>query len=822
MKKNTRYSDNSYNSNKTQSRKSSSLSNLIDYQTSVKNSKPNSNKSKIDIKKKEIKPKDNKFEEDYNYQIDSSSKNTVDLPKSNSKKNTNYIDQLESKIQAQAQKLNELTKYKSLCEKRLKQLNPIEELPISEESLTKESSRKISPKRNIKDSYELLYEKYISLLKDYNDLISKSNNFQINDIKNLKNDITDKYVKLKEKYKKLKEDNEKTIELLKEETLATEEQRNIISLLHKTIESDLIKGNVLKKYITFENVIDFAKIKNESEEYRKELVLSQALVNSLKSEIEVLLKEKNQINDNNNINNCLHKEKKRVRTVSPKKKNKTFIKENIINDNNENTSYLKYMKFNSLNDNDILLQEERKQYLSENVSLKDKIHSQNTIMNNLYEENSNLKLLLQQVNNKYNERFSINRINNENINMLQIELKNKKNELLQYEKKIPYFNDYIIQMKQSLDSIKNLIVKYIDTYNYIIKEDSNHIFSGNFIENLKILSSKLNNVSSVEQNDLDFNRDYEIYQLIEDILRIIHDEFITIYEKIFDNNDNYNEINLKILELEKNLKKNSEIINKKQKEIISLNEQLNNEIEENNKLKKILGKNDNQNFLDNKSLKNQIQKLKKEKNNIINLFNSTIKIIKLKNDQLGKLLETGISICEEIFKLNGEKDLMLQKLNNLKEEDHFTDNNNKEITIKYNKEYNSILELLNEFDRKIEEKENKLEEVKDELYEIFLKNNNLFRRPQKKNSCLGNNMPLNINHTDRYQRRQNINLENLSHNSNDNYINKSLNNMTHYGLNNRRNNNILSQNNSFNGNQIKRNNDLQKSFSQKIYKYIKN
>ena len=58
----------------------------MDYQTSFKNSKPNSNKSKINIKKKEIKPKDNKFEEDYNYQIDSSSKNTVDLPKSNSKK----------------------------------------------------------------------------------------------------------------------------------------------------------------------------------------------------------------------------------------------------------------------------------------------------------------------------------------------------------------------------------------------------------------------------------------------------------------------------------------------------------------------------------------------------------------------------------------------------------------------------------------------------------------------------------------------------------------------------------------------------------------
>ena len=67
-----------------------------------------------------------------------------------------------------------MTKYKSLFEKRLKQLNPIEELPITEERLTKESSIKISPKRNIKDSYELLYEKYISLLKDYNYQIDSS------------------------------------------------------------------------------------------------------------------------------------------------------------------------------------------------------------------------------------------------------------------------------------------------------------------------------------------------------------------------------------------------------------------------------------------------------------------------------------------------------------------------------------------------------------------------------------------------------------------------------------------------------------------------
>ena len=53
-----------------------------------------------------------------------------------------------------------MTKYKSLCEKRLKQLNRIEELPISEESLTKESSRKISPKE--------IVEIFAKELKKYN------------------------------------------------------------------------------------------------------------------------------------------------------------------------------------------------------------------------------------------------------------------------------------------------------------------------------------------------------------------------------------------------------------------------------------------------------------------------------------------------------------------------------------------------------------------------------------------------------------------------------------------------------------------------------
>jgi hypothetical protein len=114
MKKNSRYLDNSYISNKSNSRKSSSISNQNDYSSSAKKSNKNSKNYQKDNIIKEIKSKE-KFLEDYNYQIESSSKNITDPQKTTLKTNNNYIEQLESKIQEQAKRLNELTRYKYLC-----------------------------------------------------------------------------------------------------------------------------------------------------------------------------------------------------------------------------------------------------------------------------------------------------------------------------------------------------------------------------------------------------------------------------------------------------------------------------------------------------------------------------------------------------------------------------------------------------------------------------------------------------------------------------------------------------------------------------------
>ena len=269
---------------------------------------PINNKNNIDYNPR----KKNELNEDnIEYDIYSNIKDDNLQPNNNSMNKEKYIEQLESKIEQQGKAISELNKYKYLCEKRLRQLNPNEILPVTIESLNNnENIFNLNKKNNInsynKDiqkKYELLNEKFQKLLNDYNDIIKNNN---MNDIScatiNVGN-INEKYKILKEKYKKIKEENNKIIEVLKEETKACEMQKNIIDILQQAIESDICKNNELKKYISVDNIIDFTQLKMESEQYRKELILSQALVNSLKSEIEQLNKEKEQIKINNNFYN---------------------------------------------------------------------------------------------------------------------------------------------------------------------------------------------------------------------------------------------------------------------------------------------------------------------------------------------------------------------------------------------------------------------------------------------------------------------------------------------------------------------------------------
>ena len=107
-------------------------------------------------------------------------------------------------------------------------------------------------------------------------------------------------------HNELLKEKEEMVESLQSETLINEEQKNYIELLKQTLENKMGKlGSTIinqnQQYYKNKDVsaadilIDFVNIKNDSENYRKELIISQALINELREEIENLNSTKKEI-----------------------------------------------------------------------------------------------------------------------------------------------------------------------------------------------------------------------------------------------------------------------------------------------------------------------------------------------------------------------------------------------------------------------------------------------------------------------------------------------------------------------------------------------
>ena len=760
--------------NRTHSRKSSSVSN-IENTSSIKNSLNNNNinnnktitqytfnqrknSSGGNSKNSKNRKASHMNAEDSEYIIESTSKNITESQRFNSKgNNQTYIEQLESKIQVQAKRLSELTKYKFLCEKRIRQLNPNEDFPVTEETISRDVSNRIQNSQ--RDKYDIMSEKYIKLLKEHNELIKRNNsskNFNHDD--NNFNVNIDSYNKLKERFNSLQKENEKIIELLKEETFATQEQRNIINLLEKAINNDFIKNGIINQYITSDNLIDFTKLKNESENYRKELVLSQALVNSLKSEIEHLNKEKN----DNEIN------KKSIGINSDPLDNN--FNQNIYHgykEENNNTDSLNYNEESMEKENNNNIQNNL--YLSENLSLKSTLNNQAQIISNLMNENLNLKQIVEEANSKLNEGLNINNDARERMKNLEKKLNIKGNELSQYEEKFSFFNDYISNLKSSLMKLQDLIYKYINVYNKMGNEDLNSLLTKSFSEGILKLQNKISQMNKVQKYNLDSESDIKIHELIADLLKVINNEFVIIYEKIFESNGYYNESNRKVEQLKSEINNNNHNIETQKKNIEYLNAQLNDQIEENNKLKELNEKVNEKNsniYKEIDKLKRQIKFLIKEKENIISVSQILIRICNITDSKLSKLLQEGISLCETIIKFEEEKSQIEDKLELLKSNEQNINmlNENKELAMMVNKEQATLLQLQNEFDRKIEEKEKKLEEIKTELNSLYNSyfsysiDKNISPIPEKSIKTVSNS-DLNSNYINSTPNNININLE---------------------------------------------------------------
>ena len=720
------------------------------------------------------------FEENYGYDVSSTYRHNNMTEENNNRIKDSYLDKLQLKIEEQEKIINDLNNYKYLCEKRIKQLNPNEILPITSNSLKKRNNMvqqnnndNNSYNQNINKKYELLNNKFEKLLNDYNEIVTNNN---IHDTSSNTINIgtnSDRYKIMKEKYKKIKAENKKIIELLKEETKACEMQKNVIDVLQQAINSDICKNSNLKDYITVENIVDFTQIKMEAEQYRKELVLSQALVNSLKSEIELLNKEKKENNffSNNNPN---------------------------LNNNIDNSSY----NYNKVNNNN----EDHNLIMSENLSLKSTLNSQAQLIKELMEENQSLKKLVDEATIKLNDCISNKNENNLNSEKLNHELNSVKNEIKQYEDKFTYFNEYITTIKSIFMKFQESLPKFINIYNKLANEDLNSLLSNSFSQAIIKLNNRINQLNKIEKFNLETNIESDLTNIIMELLHIVNNEFISVYEKVFQTNCYYKESNTKVDELLLKLKENEVTNENNLKKINDMNDLLNNE--KNNmlecknkseelKINLIISQIEKDNL--NKKLEFYID----DKNIIINCYYIIIKALSIYNENLAQLIRETINIIETKSKLFNEKEIIMEQLTKNKIKDLNRNKiyqNNPEVNKMVTQEQITLQNLINEFDNKIKETEEQLTSNRQKINQSVLglqnkpilpKNNNGINDEYNYNYYIktNENNGNNTNLENRYTPNRNKNLDmNFNYNNN----NKNGKNIT-YALINKNNIKIENQ-----------------------------
>ena len=721
------------------------------------------------------------FEENYGYDVSSTYRHNNMTEENNNRIKDSYLDKLQLKIEEQEKIINDLNNYKYLCEKRIKQLNPNEILPITSNSLKNRNNMvqqnnndNNSYNQNINKKYELLNNKFEKLLNDYNEIVTNNNihDTSSNTI-NIGNN-SDRYKIMKEKYKKIKAENKKIIELLKEETKACEMQKNVIDVLQQAINSDICKNSNLKDYITVENIVDFTQLKMEAEQYRKELVLSQALVNSLKSEIELLNKEKKENNffSNNNPN---------------------------LNNNIGNSSY----NYNKVNNNN---NEDHNLIMSENLSLKSTLNSQAQLIKELMEENQNLKKLVDEATIKLNDCISNKNENNLNSEKLNHELNLVKNEIKQYEDKFTYFNEYITTIKSIFMKFQESLPKFINIYNKLANEDLNSLLSNSFSQAIIKLNNRINQLNKIEKFNLETNIESDLTNIIMELLHIVNNEFISVYEKVFQTNCYYKESNTKVDELLLKLKENEVTNENNLKKINDMNDLLNNE--KNNmlecknkseelKINLIISQIEKDNL--NKKLEFYID----DKNIIINCYYIIIKALSIYNENLAQLIRETINIIETKSKLFNEKEIIMEQLTKNKIKDLNRNKiyqNNPEVNKMVTQEQITLQNLINEFDNKIKETEEQLTSNRQKINQSVLelqnkpilpKNNNGINDEYNYNYYIktNENNGNNTNLENRYTPNRN---KNLDMNFNYNNINKKGKNIT-YALINKNNIKIENQ-----------------------------
>ena len=528
-----------------------------------------------------------------------------------------------------------------------------------------------------KDSKRLNEKKSNSFKSD--NIINKSNNDSLiknqisgekisqefNDDKSLSENDEEKYEVLKKKYKELKKENKNLKEQLRKNELIIEQNNNDIILLRSSIENQFFKNNDLIKYITTENIIDFIKLKNENEQYKKELVLSQALVNSLQTE--------------------------NLGLIQAKEENSELV--NIETDDFLSNSENKVYELNSDN------------------------NGENEIIKELNKENNVLKKLVQEATVKLNDVLmnqKSNKILYEEKDILNYQLKEKNDIINEYEEKLSFFNAYITEIKYSFNKLKNYIINSINAYNKLANEDLNSLLSNSFSQNVMKLSMQIASLDEIEKYNLETNPELDLHNIINELLYSINDEFIILYEKVFQTNNYYKESNNKINELEakiRQIKINNELNNNN--EIMKLKDEY---VKTIIKLNYELSSKENDNYF----LKENILSIKQNLDDVINIFSLLIKVFDNNNKiNLSNYLKNFLENIKEKMNMINEREEIIKKIlkNNHKIKNLKLENKNVENFVFYDDNY--INNIIKDFQEKIIEKENQIVINKEQINSLL-------------------------------------------------------------------------------------------------------
>lgn len=498
------------------------------------------------------------YDEQIKYDMDS--KHLIAM-KNNTPSNEENDSVQEDNSNSVPKKIEELLKFKNLCENAIRELenfksnsklnktlsdkNNIKNDKSSNSNKSKESNSAISDNicnfNDIDNNLNTNNKKNISINFDFfkNKNGRKSNKFKDpklskyfkilrrdNLLNNSHTVSTNDFTKLKTKYIELKNEHDLTLSKLEKEKNKNQQQKEEIELLRNSIKYNSLNNNNFKSNDDEANNI-IQSLREQNDTFRKELVLSQAMINSLKSELENK-NDKNQLKNNNR------------KRISKNNLYDDYIK-NVNNDEHEeNIGTYNNNKFVNYNNNEDSINIPKNimkydQLINKIEELNYSLNKKNEILNSILIENNKLRneLKSNKINSSQKTIKRTNSVNNKRNKNNKNLISKQANSLYEFVDKIKYMFDLLYQ-----DSLC-LLNKY-EQYKYSnIDKFNNLILTEQFFNQLQNLKDKIYQYKDIRKFEV--NNNYIQYYM--ELTKLITNEFdkLLLYINSLTNEKYFNE-----------------------------------------------------------------------------------------------------------------------------------------------------------------------------------------------------------------------------------------------------------------------------------------